>query len=86
MEFVTPFWFNQRQGQAEPAGTGTYRLTAPNMKEAFISIRRGENDRWSAALRATADGPDLDETAAEFDQPQDAWEAAFELYRRRYVT
>ena len=35
---VVPFWFKQRQGKAEQAGTDTYRLTAPNLGETFIGI------------------------------------------------
>jgi hypothetical protein len=86
MEPVLPFWFKQRQGKAEPAGTDTYRLTAPNApREAYISIRPGENGRWSAALQLAADGPDVAVTPAEFSSRLDAWEAAFELYRQHEV-
>ncbi|HXG12694.1 MAG TPA: hypothetical protein VNK04_23250 [Gemmataceae bacterium] len=80
-----PSWFKYRQGKAEPAGENTCRLTAPNQQDAFISIRPAENGRWSAALRTTADGPDLAATAPEFDNPADAWAAAFELYRREIL-
>ena len=86
MAFVLPSWFKQRQGKAEPAGGNTFRLTAPNMGEAFISIQRGENDRWSAALRQTVDGPPLAASDAEFRSPVEAWEAAFEFYRGCLVT
>ena len=86
MEPILPSWFKQRQAKAEPAGTDTYRLTAPNLGEAFISIRRADNGRWSAALRLAADGPDVAVTEPTFDQPADAWEAAFELYRAHVVT
>jgi hypothetical protein len=80
-----PFWFKQRQGKAEPAGDNVLRLTAPNMKESFIAIRR-EGDRYTAALLAGASGPDLAATPAEFQTPENAWEAAFELYRTNLVT
>jgi hypothetical protein len=80
-ELITPFWFKQRQCKAEPVGEGTYRLTGPNLKEAFITIRRDESNRWSAALRFAADGPDVAATPYEFATDYDAWEAAFELYR-----
>jgi hypothetical protein len=85
MELITPQWFDMRQGKAEPAGPDTYRLTAPNMKEAFITIRQSGDDAWSAALRATADGPDLAVTPADFPTAPEAWESAFELYRRTFV-
>jgi hypothetical protein len=78
-------WFKQRQGRAEPAGTDTYRLTAPNLAEAFIHIRRAENGCWEADLRQTADGPELAATEAVFERPNEAWEAAFELHRTRLV-
>ena len=82
---VPPFWFLQRQGKCEPAGQDTYRLTAPNLGEAFISIRQGEQGRSSAHLRLAADGPDVAGTEALFNSPTDAWGAAFELYRTHVV-
>jgi hypothetical protein len=86
MEPILPFWFKQRQGKAEAVGTDLYRLTAPNApRDAFITIRRGENGLWSAALRLAADGPDVLSTPAELPGPRDAWEAAFELYRQHEV-
>ncbi len=86
MEPILPFWFKQRQAKAEPAGTDTYRLTGPNLPEAFIAIRRTETSRWMAAVRLTADGADVAVTEPEFDRPVDAWDAAFELYRTNVVT
>ena len=85
MPLSLPFWFPLRQGKAEPAGPDTYRLTAPNLAEAFISIRQEGNGRWSAALRKSADGPEVAVTEAEFPSPYEAWEAAFELYRQDVV-
>jgi hypothetical protein len=85
MALVTPYWFKQRQAKAEAAGEDTYRLTGPNLPEAFLSIRRAENHRWSAALRLSADGPEAAATAPEFETPADAWEAAFELYREHVI-
>jgi hypothetical protein len=80
-----PFWFRQRQGKAEVAEPGTYRLTAPNLAEAFVGIRQAENGRWLPVLKRTASGPDLAETPGEFATPQEAWGAAFELYRVHVV-
>lgn len=80
-----PFWFRLRQGKAEPVGPDTYRLTAPNLGEAFISIRQTEQNRWSAVVKQTADGPALAETTDDFATLQEAWDAAFELYRLRFV-
>jgi hypothetical protein len=86
MQPVLPAWFKQRQGKAELARENTFRLTAPNMGEAFISIQRDQEAPWSATLRQTADGPLLAATQAEFPTPIEAWEAAFELYRISLVT
>jgi hypothetical protein len=85
MALITPFWFKQRQGSAEPAGENTYRLTGPNLREAFISIRRADDGRWAAVLRHAADGPDVAATEPVIDTEYEAWEAAFEIYRSHVV-
>jgi hypothetical protein len=85
MEPILPFWFKQRQAKAEAAGPDTYRLTAPNLREALISIRQDSEGRWGAALRLAADGPDVAVTATAYGAPGEAWDAAFELYRRELV-
>lgn len=81
MSPLLPFWFKQRQGKAEEVGPETLRLSGPNMSEAFISIRHNGDGRWQAALRTSADGPDVAATPPAFDSTADAWEAAFELFR-----
>jgi hypothetical protein len=80
MSLVTPFWFFQRQCKADSAGENLYKLTGPNLMEAYIGICRG-NGRWSAFLKNTADGPDLAVTPPQWNSVYEAWEAAFELYR-----
>lgn len=80
-----PSWFKQRQAKAEPAGADTLKLTAPNMKEAFISIRKADNGLYSASLRTAPEGPDLATSEAAFADAEDAWEEAFELYRTRLI-
>jgi hypothetical protein len=85
MSLVVPSWFKYRQGKAEPAGNETYKLTAPQSADAFVSIHQAQNGKWSAALRQTADGPTVAVTEPEFDTPGDAWTAAFELYRQNVV-
>ena len=82
---IPPFWFRQRQGKIESAGPDTYRLTAPNAREAFISIRSNDNGLWLPVLRLSADGPDVAANPADLRTPQEAWEAAFELYRIHVV-
>lgn len=82
---VHPYWFTQRQAKAEEAGANIYRLTAPNLKESFITIRQEESGRWLGALRYAADGQDEATTGAQYDNPADAWYGAFELYRNAVV-
>jgi hypothetical protein len=86
MEPIQPFWFKQRQAKAEPAGPDNYRLTAPNLQEAFIGIRQDSEGRWGAALRLAADGPEVASTSTAYSTSGDAWYAAFEMYRRQLVT
>jgi hypothetical protein len=85
MPLVTPYWFPARQGKADEAGPDTYRLTGPNLQEAYIHIREDSPGRWSAHLRLTAEGPDTASTPATFASAYEAWEAAFELYRNAVV-
>jgi hypothetical protein len=85
MQPILPFWFPLRQGKAEPVGEDCYRLTAPNLPPAFIQIRQAENSRWAASVRLGQDGPDLASTAPEFSTQNEAWAAAFELYRQQLV-
>jgi hypothetical protein len=80
-----PFWFKQRQCKAEPAGDNGLRVTGPNLGECFLLIRQGEGGRWQAALRQAADGPDIATTEARFPTDEDAWMAAFELYRTHVI-
>jgi hypothetical protein len=85
MSLIVPSWFKGRQGKAEPAGEDLYRLTAPNLRDCFIGLRRGEGGRWAAFLRFAQDGPDAAATEPRFDNVFDAWEAAFELHRQQVV-
>jgi hypothetical protein len=85
MSPTLPFWFKQRQCKADPAGDNTLRVSGPNLGEAFLSVRRDADGLWRAALRQTADGPDLAHTDAEIPAEQDAWDAAFELYRNHVI-
>jgi hypothetical protein len=82
---ILPLWFKQRQCKAEPAGENTLRVSGPNLGEAFLNIRRDGNGLWRAALRQTADGPGVAQTEAEIPTEQDAWRAAFEVYRNHVI-
>ena len=83
---IVPFWFKQRQCKAEPAGSDhELRLTGPNLGEAYVSITRDDNKRWRAGLRLSADGAEVAATEPELETEQDAWDAAFELYRTHVI-
>jgi hypothetical protein len=86
MEPTLPTWFKYRQGKAEPAGENTLKLTAPNLPDEFIAIRRAENGNYQGIYRNTAAGPDVTVTQTEYVVPGEAWGAAFELYRNQVVT
>ena len=64
----------------------TYRLSAPNLAEAFIAIRQDSTGGWVPVLRLTKDGPDVANSTAPLTTPQEAWDAAFEQYRQTVVT
>jgi hypothetical protein len=86
MQPIEPFWFKQRQCKAEPAGADhLLKVTGPNLGEAYIGIQLADNQRWRATLRTAPDQPDVAVTEAEHDTPRDAWNAAFELYRRHFI-
>jgi hypothetical protein len=85
MQPTPPFWFRQRQGKMENLDDNTLRLTAPNMIEGVIRVRHEENGQWAGALLASATGPELASTPPIYATPQEAWDAAFELHRRRNV-
>ncbi len=86
MSPIVPFWFKQRQCKTEPAGDDkTLKVSGPILGEAFIGIVLGDNQKWQAFLRLSADGPETVSTEPEFDNPTYAWEAAFELYRTNVI-
>jgi hypothetical protein len=85
MEPILPTWFKYRQGKAEPAGENTLKLTAPNLPEAYVAIRAAENGNYQGVFRRSVDGSDEAVTQPEFVTQEEAWGAAFELYRNRVV-
>lgn len=85
MQPVTPFWFNMRQGKASAVNESTLALTAPNLPESFVGVRKGENGRWSAILKKSADGPEVAASSPIYDRESEAWNAAFELFRTHLV-
>jgi len=85
MALTVPSWFKGRQGKAEEAGPNTYKLTAPNVRDAFVSVRRADNGRYVASLRLEPDGPEVDRSTAALEDEYDAWELAFEMYRKLLI-
>jgi hypothetical protein len=81
---LLPFWFKQRQCQAEPQGDHLLKLTGPNLGEAYVYVRV-EGPCWRAGLRRSAEGPDEAVTEPELPSEREAWEAAFELYRTHLI-
>ena len=79
-----PSWFRYLQGTAELAGENCYRLKTPLIPEAFIRIQT-ENGRWFASLAYAAIGTAIRKTEPVFTNENDAWQAAFELYRAEKV-
>ena len=86
MKLNLPTWFKYRQGKAEPAGENVLKLTAPNLSEAFVGIRRTDDGQYHGVYRTAADGQDSAVTGTNFNSPDDAWGAVFELYRNLVVT
>jgi hypothetical protein len=82
---TSPFWFKQRQAKAEDAGPDLVRVSGPNLKEAFLGIRKGDRGLWSAFMRLSADSADIFATPETIETAYAAWEAAFEIYREQVV-
>jgi hypothetical protein len=84
MAVIVPSWFKGRQGKAEEVGPGLLKLTAPNLQAWFAGMRRNEGG-WTAFVRDSADGPDAVAVELGAVPEYDAWEAAFELYRKHVI-
>lgn len=85
MTLDLPFWFKQRQAKAEEIAPGNFRITGPNLPEAVIGVRRGDDQRWQSFLREKADGPEVAVSLPTFPTAREALAVAFELYREKYV-
>ncbi len=84
MALVLPSWFKQRQCKAEEVGPNLYRLTGPNLREAFIRIEKADGG-WKGGLRQTADGPDVLVSQEPLPSEYEAWNTAFEFYREEVL-
>ena len=81
MAVVVPSWFKGRQGKFEEVRPGLLKLTAPNLREWYVGIRRMEHGGWLAYLRSEPDGADTATVELDPMPEQEAWDAAFEVYR-----
>ena len=84
MTLDPPFWFRQRQAKAEEIQQGSYKVSGPNLPEAVVSIRMGDDLRWHGFLQAKRDGPEMATTTA-FQTAKEALSAAFDLYRTNMI-
>jgi hypothetical protein len=84
-EIDVPSWVKGRQAKVEPAGQGIYRVSGPNLPEAFVGVRMTDDLRWQGFLRSTADGPEIAVATSTQPNARDALFAAFELYREQMI-
>jgi hypothetical protein len=61
------------------------RLAAPNLAEAFVGIQKTAEGTWAPVYNNSAEGVNLATSDISFDTSQEAWEAAFEVYREQLV-
>jgi hypothetical protein len=85
MAVIVPAWFKGRQGKAEESAPGLLKLTAPNLREWYLGLRRLDDGHWQAFLRDRPDGSDVSVIDLEPMPEYDAWEAAFEVYRNHVI-
>jgi hypothetical protein len=62
-----------------------FRAHAPNLPEAFIGVRRNGDGKWAGFMRFEPGGSDIAASEPVFDREPEAWNAAFELYRREVI-
>jgi hypothetical protein len=91
MTINPPFWVAQRQIKIEPVNDTTLRLSGPQIPTYEISARPSEGGvAWVAALWQPGGNEAASILIRENETLQaeqaDAWQAAFELYRRHVVT
>jgi hypothetical protein len=82
-----PFWLVQRQVKTEPVNEETLRLIAPNLPAYEIGIKAVDAG-WSGVLYRPPGGEGERILIAESDtlaERDDAWDAAFELYRQHVI-
>ena len=78
MEPIIPFWVKQRQCKLDPAGENAFKITAPNLGENYLRVFP-EEGRWKAAVRTSADGPDLYSTSCYIRHGEGRLERSFRV-------
>jgi hypothetical protein len=91
MTITAPFWVAQRQIKIESVNDTTLRLVGPQIPTYEISARPAdESSGWVAALWQPGGGEAVSTLIQEDEsrraEQADAWQAAFELYRRHVIT
>ena len=84
-EIDIPSWVKGRQATVEPAGSGIYKVTGPNLPDAFVGMRMTDDLRWQGFLRMAADGPDIAVAGSTQTSAGTRLFAAFELYREQMI-
>lgn len=84
-----PFWMRQRQIVAEPVNEHTVRLTGPILPTCEVTVQPSAGSETSGCLLRVVKASDaskevLAEATSSLPQ-EEAWQAAFELYRQRVI-
>ena len=88
MKPVIPFWMKQRQIQAEPADSQGLRLTGLNLDPHVITVSSNDQGWTCTITREEMNGQPgtvIAKSEEPYPDPQTAWDAAFELYRREVI-
>lgn len=84
-EWITPFWFKQRQCKLEPMDQANrIKITGPNLADAYLEVRPVDST-WKASLRLAPEGPEVAVAEAASPTERAAWDVAFELYRTHVI-
>jgi threonyl-tRNA synthetase len=85
-----PFWLRQRQVKVEPVNETTMKLAAPQLPAYEAAIQPAPDaGGWYGVLYGPPDAGGQKALIAQAQQAvsaeADAWEVAFELYRRHVI-
>lgn len=84
-----PFWMRQRQIVAEPVNEHTVRLTGPILPACEVTVQPGAGEETTGYLlrveKANEAGKEVIAEAKSSLPREEAWQAAFELYRQQVI-